>query len=381
MQFTRLTGPVGNVEGLDRLPRLGKIRLGIKKKSAKTGREYPAETDHFVCPQEVEDAFGKNPTVLRGMFPSNDPTEVYQEKLAMYGQTTGLKCHGDGTTALRRNEAGEWVSQKCPCDFLKTKENPGGSCTPQGHLKVMLPEVTRGMWGYYQITTHSVYARGGILGSLKHMLAMIGRVGFVPVKLFREPQEIAYEGKKKVHYILKFEPDLTTPQIAEMRSKPDLLVLPAAYEVEPALDENPKTDPVDVVVDEEEDEDEAAVLLDKRIEEMDDKELEAVQKALNARRTQTKPAETPKPIAQPVTKPTEKPATKTSQAKDANGMIAAGPWRDIIAFMDSHPDLATVKDDWKRTHSVDNVSALNGSGQQSLLSYMREQVGVDNFPF
>ena len=39
------------------LPRIGKIRLGIKKKHS-NGREYPAATDYFVCPPEVQAVYG-----------------------------------------------------------------------------------------------------------------------------------------------------------------------------------------------------------------------------------------------------------------------------------------------------------------------------------
>jgi len=382
MKFTRLTGPVGNVEGLDRLQRLGKIRLGIKKKSKNSGKEYPAETDYFLCPPEVEEIFGVNPKVLRGMFPSNNPEEVYQEKLAMYGQTTGLKCQGNGVVAMRRTETGEWVERKCPCDFLKSKDNPSGSCTPQAHLMVMLPEVKRGMWGYYQITTHSKYARGGILGSLKHMLAMIGRVGFVPITIYREAQDIAYEGKKKVHHILKFVPDLTTPQIAEMRSKPDLLVLPGSCAVEEPLDENPQDDPPDVLVDDEE-EDEAEQTIDaEKIAHMDDAELQRVQEQLNKRRelrSQKPPQQTPAASTGQIA-PAGKPAKAEAPKTNGHVLIAQGTWRDMIAYMDSHPDLTTLKQDWKQNNHVENVMGLNAVGQQALLAHMRTAVGA-SFPY
>ena len=42
------------------LPRIGKIRLGIKKKHS-NGREYPAATDYFVCPPEVQAIYGPEP--------------------------------------------------------------------------------------------------------------------------------------------------------------------------------------------------------------------------------------------------------------------------------------------------------------------------------
>jgi hypothetical protein len=45
-----------------RLPRLGKIRLGIKCKSVSTGNEYPKEVEYFVCPPEVQKVYGEKPT-------------------------------------------------------------------------------------------------------------------------------------------------------------------------------------------------------------------------------------------------------------------------------------------------------------------------------
>ena len=41
--------PIKGLSEQRRLPRLGKIRLGVKKKNQK-GIEYPASTDYFVCP-------------------------------------------------------------------------------------------------------------------------------------------------------------------------------------------------------------------------------------------------------------------------------------------------------------------------------------------
>lgn len=121
MKFTRLENDVANVTGLMRLKRIGKIRLGIKKKHAQTGREYPSATDHegnpidyFVIPQEHQEILGPRPKVIHGMFSSNDPHEVYQEELAMYGASSGLKCHGNGKEAERRDDHGEWGETELP---------------------------------------------------------------------------------------------------------------------------------------------------------------------------------------------------------------------------------------------------------------------------
>ena len=45
-------------------PRIAKIRLGIKRKG-QGQTEYPVDVDHFVCPPEVEEVFGKNPKAAR----------------------------------------------------------------------------------------------------------------------------------------------------------------------------------------------------------------------------------------------------------------------------------------------------------------------------
>ena len=54
------------------LPRIGKIRLGIKKKHS-NGREYPAATDYFVCPPEVQAIYGAEPKELTIVLPDRRP--------------------------------------------------------------------------------------------------------------------------------------------------------------------------------------------------------------------------------------------------------------------------------------------------------------------
>jgi len=55
-----------------RLPRIGKIRLGVKKKSPRTGAEYPVATDYFVCPTEVQAVYGEKPKRLDVIIPLED---------------------------------------------------------------------------------------------------------------------------------------------------------------------------------------------------------------------------------------------------------------------------------------------------------------------
>ncbi len=365
-QFTRLTGDVGNVEGLIQIQRLGKIRLGIKKKSAQSGNEFPSETEHFVCPPEVTAVYGDTPTQLDAMFPSDDENEIYQEKLAMYGTSQGLKCHGDGTKAERKNEqTGDWEPVKCPCPNLKSHENPKGQCSPQAHLKVILPKVS--MWGYYQITTRSMYARGGILGAIDRMRSTLGRIAGIPIKLVRLPKEITPKGgKKKTHHILSFVPDLSLAQIMDLRKQPELTALPA-YDVAPAVDENPQSDPVDEEVDYEAEDDpiDGHGHVDaEKIATMDQRQIDSLNEQLKQRNGVPKQPPKPDPKQEPVRNP-----VKTVPPED---------WNTLILTVDDDPQLVTFKMEWKKQHQVDNVMKLNGAGQQSLLAHLREacqQVG------
>lgn len=356
-RFTRLTGAVGNVTGLMRLKRLGKIRLGIKKRHTQSGREYPSATDqdgkpidYFVIPPELEEKLGPKPKVIRCMFSSNDEEEVYVERLAMYGSSTGLKCSGNGEVARRRDEKGNLIEIKCPCEFLKTDANPKGVCQPEAHLKITIPEVS--MWGYFQITTHSIFARAGILSSLKDLKDKTGRIAFVPLRLERVPEDIVHEGKTKTHYIVGFTPELSLPQIIELRTKPELMVLPAPiYRLEePQIEQGPAADPVDVEMDVSDEEIEAGELAD-----MNDAELDKVQASLKAKRDAMAPKAEPKP--EPQTIPFDQ---------------SASTWQDILNVCDDDPNLRDMKTRVKEQMKVSNLTKMTAKGQEKFLELMRD---------
>src|SRR5512136_631184 len=95
-QFTRIK----DLSDRRRLPRLDKIRLGVKLKSKRTGKEYPCETPYFVCPSEVQKVYGEKPTELDIMLPINDPEAVFPQRYIWYGSAKGAKCMGDGEKAI-----------------------------------------------------------------------------------------------------------------------------------------------------------------------------------------------------------------------------------------------------------------------------------------
>ena len=207
-KFTRIEG----LSSIRRLPRLGKIRLGIKKVSAKTGKEYPSETDYFVCPAEVRKVCGDEPKELNISFPINDPEVIFPQCYKWYGSSKGLKCRGDGVNALRLNEdTGEMEERNCPCELLES-----GKCKQRGSLIFNLPDVAIG--GVYQCDLSSYHSIVDINSGIDYARALLGeQIAFIPFKLKRVPKETHNEGKKQIHYTLQLELDVTVKQLKEIR--------------------------------------------------------------------------------------------------------------------------------------------------------------------
>jgi hypothetical protein len=141
--FTRIKG----LSDRRRLPRLGKIRLGVKAIS-QGGNSYPVEKKHFILPPEAAKVYGQQAEELDVMFPVEDPEIIFPQRLAWFGKSRGPKCMGDGQHARRLNEQGVYEDRDCPCELLKKKD-----CMRRANLLVMLPKISVG--GIYQIDISS----------------------------------------------------------------------------------------------------------------------------------------------------------------------------------------------------------------------------------
>ena len=131
-----------------------RVRLGIVVKN-KEGIEHPVETNYFVCPKEITDVFGNEPTELTVFFPVADREQVFPQCYEKYGSNRALLCQGDGEvskTAQKLNlENGRWEEVKCPCEHYNKKYDPKtkiGGCVKAGYLKFMMPSVSIGI--FYQ---------------------------------------------------------------------------------------------------------------------------------------------------------------------------------------------------------------------------------------
>lgn len=219
------------------MPRINKIRLGIRKKN-QAGKEFPGEVDYFVlsdCP-EVEEVYGKSPKQLPVLFPVEDPSVIMPYRYAKWGSDKGLLCQGDGRTCLRNvlnEETGEveQVEGECPgpedCEFACTKGDgtpvKKPLCIRQGTLNFILPGVSMG--GVYQIDTTAWHSINQIHDHLEYIRSMCGRVSWLMlgekclIYLVRKPKETHGSGRKEVHWPMQLELRATPQEVIMIRKK------------------------------------------------------------------------------------------------------------------------------------------------------------------
>jgi hypothetical protein len=204
-----MTMPIKNLSDKRRLPRLGKIHLGVKITNV-IGEEYPKATDYFVCPPEVQAVFGEKPKELRIMVPVEDEEVWASQYYRCYSRSRGLVCKGDGETALRmvdmktgklagRNsketelQETACYGQACP-DYEKR-------CREVMNLQFLLGEVP-GL-GVWQIDTSSVNSIRNINSAAEMIKSVCGRISMIPLLLTLEPQEVQCTGgSRKTVYVL-----------------------------------------------------------------------------------------------------------------------------------------------------------------------------------
>jgi hypothetical protein len=230
------------------MPLLGKIRLGVKKVSKNTGKEYPAEVDYFVCPPEVGRAFGPQPKSLQIMFPIDDIDSIFPTAYTFYGQSRGVKCKGDGERAWCVNDKTKEMEERpCPCEMLDAEK-----CKQVGRLLFMIPSVS--VAGVYQITTSSYNSIVDVQSGLDFVRAMVGRFAFIELELKRIETTTHHNEQRQTHYTMQ----LTLPEgfnaqaLADLRSDNERIHIQSQqYQLPAPAEENPEFDPPDIVADEE----------------------------------------------------------------------------------------------------------------------------------
>jgi hypothetical protein len=201
--------PIKGVSEIVRLPRLGKIRLGIKKET-EAGMFYPTPTDYFVCPVEVRKVFGEKPRELRIMFPTDDERQWASQYLRCYSASRGLICRGDGETALARvdRRTGEIATREATgtelrettcspdsCGYYQRKQ-----CRRVMNLQFLLPDCPG--FGVYQLDTSSYHSILNINSMLEFIRSICGRVSIIPLYLKLAKLEVEPEGIEKTVHVL-----------------------------------------------------------------------------------------------------------------------------------------------------------------------------------
>lgn len=232
---------IKGISDVRRLPRLGKIRLGEKRK-AQSGKEYPSKLDHFNFKDVpwVAEVYGEACKELDIVVPVENQDVFFSQERKAY-RLTGLFCKSsDGVTATRVRvgqadgsnpkapkgtildqggeaflkeqgiscEVGEMFELPCmgeECPFTERK-----MCRPIGRLMFMLPKVQR--FGCYEISTTSFNSMVTINSYLEAIRHAAGRVSMIPLKLRLVPKQVQVEGKATqiFHLEMVYEGTLTS---------------------------------------------------------------------------------------------------------------------------------------------------------------------------
>jgi len=245
--------PIKGVSEIRRMPRLGKVRLGIKQISPRTQNPYPVATDYFVVPDEIKGYVGEKPKALQIMFPVEDPGEFALQWLRCYSFTQGLVCKGNGVISRRKvdiasntmanHTTAEWEwKDGLPCNPESCPEYCGEKpqCRRVMNLLFMMPDVPG--FGVWQLDSSSFYSIVNINSCIDLINRLCGRISFIPLTLSLEPQIVEPPGiKKKTVHILQIRSDVKLAEIQRLgRRRPEQVLLPELDEEEIPTDLYPE---------------------------------------------------------------------------------------------------------------------------------------------
>ena len=238
--------PIKDISEIRRMPRIGKVRLGIKVEPEEGKNPYPRATDYFVVPDEIKKIVGDMPKKLNIMFPTEKADEFAQQWLRCYSFTQGLVCKGDGVEAIRkidvetgdiaRHTTAEWVFKEWGCDPNICEQYSEKQCRRVMNLLFFMPDVPGiGVW---QLDTTSFYSIVNINSCVDLIRRICGRISFIPLTLSLEPLEVSPPGitKKTVH-ILAIRSDVKLAEIQKLGTvAPEKIMLPLLEEEEAPAD-------------------------------------------------------------------------------------------------------------------------------------------------
>lgn len=247
MDFGRRFTKIKGVSEVRRLPRKGKIGLGIKKPAPDFGIK---DVEYFILPDELKPMLGERPTELNIIFPLSGLDEngqpdlggIYPQALKLYGSSKGLKCIGDGETAKRANDKGVFEDvDECPCPLFGAKSG----CKKVGTLSFFINHSEVPMGGVYAIDSGSWNSLVDVQSGIALALEMLknpytgeyNSIAMLPFKLRRVFKMIKHGNRQDKHWPLTCELDLPLSTINQIRQSVPALPLPEVLRVEGNVEE------------------------------------------------------------------------------------------------------------------------------------------------
>jgi hypothetical protein len=226
------------------MPRLGKIRTGVKVANKSGNGEHPESVDYFVLPDELKEVFGDKPKSLPIMFPVEDETKFANQFYKAYSSFRGLVCKGDGETCWRlidtktgdfaHRDTVETIRKELPCTGRDCTLYQQKKCKEVMNLQFLLPSVP-GL-GVWQLDTSSYHSIVAVNSAVELIRSICGRISMIPLRLTIEPKEVSPDGKKKIVNILQIRTDITLAEIQKLGAlPPSQVMLPPPDEDKPDL--------------------------------------------------------------------------------------------------------------------------------------------------
>lgn len=240
--------PIKDLSEVIRLPRLGKIHLGIRHPE----KGYPMKTDYFVLPKDHSDykklveVFGEKPKELRILIPVEDEEQWATQYYKAYTITHGLVCKGDGEVSLRMldtktgdlpNKTTATVAMKeMACSGKGCPEYKVKKCHEVMNLRFILPEVP-GL-GVWQIDTGSINSILNINSCARLIKSAFKRISMIPLKLTLESVIVnnPEDGKKQTVFVLHLRTEITLSQLADATREQAKLLMVAGPDMESAYE-------------------------------------------------------------------------------------------------------------------------------------------------
>lgn len=232
-----------------RIPRVGKLRLGIKIERMSNGRavQFPSGVDYFVVNEDqstnrqsaesFHEVYGDEPRELDIVLPAPRVEDVLEGAWRSYGTGGKLKrkCTGPGGECVTRDENGDWQAGACACQAEGLDpEDKKRHCQQRWTLTVMLMRVA-GV-GCWQLDTGSQMAAEGLTASLRMLEQFRGHLQGAKATLRVVPRQVAPDGEVKTVYIAELGSLDITPQqaLAMAAENAQRVALPAS-----SLDDEP----------------------------------------------------------------------------------------------------------------------------------------------